>query len=87
MSDKKMFSRILIGLVRIYQLALSPLMGNHCRFYPTCSRYAIIAIREHGAWRGSWLAAKRIGRCRPGCKGGVDPVPDKQTPHADCDCR
>lgn len=73
--------RLLIVLVRAYQIMISPLMGNHCRFYPTCSRYAIVAINQHGALRGGWLAAKRIARCRPGCEGGVDPVPDELPKH------
>ena len=77
--------KLLILLVRFYQLAISPLMANHCRFYPTCSRYAIIAINRHGAWRGGWLALKRIGRCRPGCEGGVDAVPDV-LPKQRCGC-
>ncbi|MGL4767471.1 MAG: membrane protein insertion efficiency factor YidD [Formosimonas sp.] len=75
---------ILLKLVRFYQLAISPFMGNHCRFYPTCSRYALVAIERHGALRGGWLAVKRIVRCRPGCAGGVDLVPDVLPKHR-CD--
>lgn len=71
-----MIQKIFIYLVRLYQIGISPLMGNHCRFYPTCSRYAIIAISTHGVCKGSWLTLKRIVRCRPGCLGGVDPVPE-----------
>lgn len=67
--------RILIGLIRVYQLALSPFIGNQCRFTPTCSHYARDAIVEHGALRGSWLAIRRIGRCHPWHPGGHDPVP------------
>jgi putative membrane protein insertion efficiency factor len=67
--------RLFILFVRAYQLMISPFTANHCRFHPTCSRYAIIAIERHGAFMGSWLAIKRIGRCRPGCEAGVDPVP------------
>jgi putative membrane protein insertion efficiency factor len=67
--------RLFILFVRGYQLMISPFTANHCRFHPTCSRYAIIAIERHGALMGSWLAIKRIGRCRPGCEPGVDPVP------------
>lgn len=66
---------LLIKLVRLYQLVLSPVMGNQCRFAPTCSHYAIEALEKHGAVRGSWLTLKRIGRCHPGCDGGHDPVP------------
>lgn len=73
------FKKLFIYLVRAYQIGISPLMGNHCRFYPTCSRYTIIAIDRHGVCQGIWLAIKRIGRCRPGCQGGVDPVPEIKT--------
>ncbi len=68
--------RLLIGLIDCYKLLLSPLLGNHCRFYPTCSSYARQAIEEHGALRGSWLALRRLGRCHPWHEGGVDPVPE-----------
>lgn len=67
--------RVLILLIRIYQWGLSPFLGHHCRFYPTCSEYACTAIARHGAARGLWLAVKRIGRCHPWHPGGVDPVP------------
>ncbi|MDT8320255.1 MAG: membrane protein insertion efficiency factor YidD [Xanthomonadales bacterium] len=69
-------SKFLQFLIRAYQRLLSPFLGNHCRFTPTCSQYAAEAIAGHGAWRGSWLAIKRIGRCHPLCEGGYDPVPD-----------
>ena len=62
-------------LIRAYQLVLSPLLGPSCRFYPSCSHYAIEAIESHGALRGSWLSAKRICRCHPFHAGGFDPVP------------
>ena len=62
---------VLTALIRAYQLFLSPLMGRHCRFEPSCSRYAIEAIDRHGAWRGSWLAMRRIGRCHPWCERGI----------------
>ena len=68
--------RLLIWLIDCYKLLLSPLLGSHCRFYPTCSSYAKQAIIEHGALRGSWLALRRLGRCHPWHEGGVDPVPD-----------
>jgi len=67
--------RIAIFLIRGYQLLLSPLLGSHCRFDPTCSSYAIQAIRDHGTLRGGWLAARRIGRCHPWGGHGYDPVP------------
>ncbi len=65
----------LIFLVRLYQVILSPLLGQRCRFYPTCSEYAIESLRRHGAWKGLWLALRRVGRCHPFHPGGVDPVP------------
>ena len=68
-------SKLLIWLVRAYQLAISPLMAPSCRFYPTCSRYAIDALRAHGAARGGLLAARRICKCHPWNDGGVDLVP------------
>ncbi len=64
----------LIYLVRIYQLTLSPLLGSSCRFEPSCSRYAIDALRKYGPLRGSWLSVKRISRCHPLNDGGYDPV-------------
>lgn len=67
--------RPLILLIKAYQLAVSPLLGRCCRFHPSCSAYAIEALDRHGAWRGVWLAVRRIGRCHPGCQGGYDPVP------------
>lgn len=66
---------LLIALVKLYQLLLSPFLGGQCRFYPSCSNYAIEAIETHGAWRGSLLAARRILRCHPFSVGGADPVP------------
>lgn len=66
---------LLIGLIRIYQYAISPLMGRSCRYVPTCSEYTVEAIRKHGAIKGGWLGAKRIGRCHPWHPGGYDPVP------------
>ena len=66
---------LLVLLVRGYQVALSPLLPSSCRYYPTCSHYAIEALEKHGALRGGWLALKRIGRCHPFRPGGFDPVP------------
>lgn len=68
-------SRILLALIRLYQLLLSPWLGRQCRFVPTCSQYATEAIQRHGAARGSWLTVCRLARCHPGCAGGHDPVP------------
>jgi uncharacterized protein len=66
---------ILIVAVRAYQAVFSPLLPPACRYYPSCSNYAIEAIERHGALRGSWLAVRRIGRCHPLRPGGFDPVP------------
>jgi uncharacterized protein len=68
--------KLLILLIGVYRYAISPLLGNHCRFYPSCSAYACTAIEHHGALRGSWLALRRILRCHPWHEGGVDPVPE-----------
>ncbi len=70
--------RLLQLIIRSYQLAISPLLGNHCRFYPCCSQYAIEALDQHGLFHGSWLTVKRLGRCHPLCEGGIDPVPDNE---------
>ncbi|MDB5985689.1 MAG: hypothetical protein JWR16_742 [Nevskia sp.] len=67
---------ILIGLVRLYQVTISAWLPPRCRFYPSCSTYAIQALERHGAGRGSWLAARRICRCHPLNRGGLDPVPE-----------
>lgn len=66
---------LLILFVRGYQVALSPLLPAACRYYPTCSHYAIEALEKHGALRGGWMAIKRIARCHPFRPGGYDPVP------------
>jgi putative membrane protein insertion efficiency factor len=66
-------SRLLIMLVRLYQVTLSPFIGRNCRFQPTCSHYMIGAVEKYGFWRGSWLGIYRILRCNPFCKGGYDP--------------
>ena len=66
---------VLIALVRFYRYAISPMLGRNCRFHPTCSEYALEAIERHGALRGGWMAAKRVGRCHPFNPGGYDPVP------------
>jgi putative membrane protein insertion efficiency factor len=67
-----------IGVVRLYQWTVRPLIGSHCRFWPSCSEYAVEALRVHGAVRGTAMAAKRILRCNPWHEGGVDPVPEAE---------
>ena len=62
-------------LIRLYQLTISPLLGPRCRFYPSCSHYALEALTRFGVLRGGWLTLKRIGRCHPWNPGGLDPVP------------
>lgn len=66
---------VALTLIRLYQTALSPLLGNHCRFHPTCSAYTYEAIVKHGLVRGASLAARRLLRCHPFHAGGIDPVP------------
>ncbi len=68
-------ARVLIALIKLYQFMLSPWVGNSCRFTPTCSQYAIEALRKHGALRGSWLMTRRLLRCHPWHPGGHDPIP------------
>jgi uncharacterized protein len=68
-------ARLAIALIRLYQLTLSPIVGGGCRFVPSCSAYAIEAIRVHGAFRGSVLAVRRVSRCHPFGASGADPVP------------
>ncbi|AKH68120.1 putative membrane protein insertion efficiency factor [Spongiibacter sp. IMCC21906] len=70
--------RLLILLVKAYQLLLSPVMAGRCRFYPSCSHYTVEALQEYGALRGSWLSICRIARCHPLNDGGYDPVPPCQ---------
>jgi len=70
-----LLARLLVLGVRGYQVALSPMLGGQCRYFPSCSAYGIEAIEKHGALRGGWLAVRRIGRCHPFRPGGFDPVP------------
>ncbi len=69
---------LFVALVRLYQLTLSPLLPPACRFYPTCSQYALVAVREHGVLRGGWLAVARLARCHPWNPGGVDFVDGRE---------
>lgn len=73
-SFKAIPARIARGLIRIYQVLLSPVMGNQCRFHPSCSQYALEAVEAYGAVRGSWMAMRRLSRCHPLNPGGFDPV-------------
>ena len=66
---------LLVGLLTVYRQFISPLLGPRCRFYPSCSAYALEAVQLHGALRGSWLAVRRLSRCHPFHAGGLDPVP------------
>ena len=77
MSDvaKDPLARLLSLPVQAYRLVVSPLLGPNCRYYPSCSAYALDALAAHGALRGSWLAVKRVCRCHPWHPGGYDPVP------------
>jgi uncharacterized protein len=70
-------SRIFVALIRVYQYTLSPLLGPRCKYYPSCSNYAIDALREHGLLRGLGLASWRLLRCNPFSNGGYDPVPSR----------
>jgi putative membrane protein insertion efficiency factor len=74
--------QILLWTIRGYQLAISPMIGPRCRFYPSCSCYAHTAIERFGVVRGIWLGVRRLLRCHPFAEGGYDPVPDKRLTHA-----
>ncbi|TDG35864.1 membrane protein insertion efficiency factor YidD [Pedobacter changchengzhani] len=71
----KLFGWFFLLLIKIYQFAISPMLGGNCRFTPTCSQYGVEAIKKHGPFKGGWLTLKRIGRCHPWGKHGHDPVP------------
>ncbi|HET6720513.1 MAG TPA: membrane protein insertion efficiency factor YidD [Rhodocyclaceae bacterium] len=71
----RIFSWPLIGLVRVYQYAISPFLGRRCRFFPSCSEYAVESLQRHGVVKGLWLTIRRVGRCHPWHPGGYDPVP------------
>ncbi|PKQ24975.1 MAG: membrane protein insertion efficiency factor YidD [Actinobacteria bacterium HGW-Actinobacteria-5] len=66
---------VLIGLLKVYRAVISPLYGNVCKYYPSCSAYALEAVTVHGAVKGSWLSARRLASCHPWAAGGYDPVP------------
>jgi putative membrane protein insertion efficiency factor len=73
-----MIKIILIGVIKLYQWTIGPVIGETCRFYPSCSHYGVEALKKHGALKGSWLTIKRICRCHPWNPGGIDPVPEKE---------
>ncbi len=73
---KSLLKHALIGLVKGYQLLISPFLGNNCRYYPSCSAYTIEAMEKHGPFKGIWMGIKRVSRCHPFHEGGVDPVPE-----------
>lgn len=79
---RKLLTYPMIWLIRFYQIALSPVFGQHCRYTPTCSTYAIEAIEKYGAFKGAWLAAKRLVSCNPWHEGGYDPVPGTDSEQA-----
>ena len=72
---RRLLAWLLLGLVRFYQLGISPFLGPKCRFVPSCSSYMAEAIRKYGPWKGFRMGLKRLGRCRPGGGSGYDPVP------------
>ena len=72
---QRMMAWPFIGLIRIYQYAISPFLGRRCRFYPSCSEYAAESLQRHGAVKGLYLSIRRVGRCHPWHPGGYDPVP------------
>ncbi len=74
-SPERLMQRLLLGLLRAYQLTLSPLLPPSCRYVPTCSEFARQAIERHGSLRGGWMALCRLARCHPFHRGGFDPVP------------
>lgn len=75
---------VLIGVLKAYRFAISPLYGQVCRYHPSCSAYALEAVTVHGSVRGSWLSVRRLGRCHPWAAGGYDPVPTAASAASEC---
>jgi len=73
--------KIVGAFLRFYQVALSPLLGQHCRFFPSCSHYMQEAIQTHGLFTGIRLGTQRLLRCHPFCEGGIDPIPERKKSH------
>jgi hypothetical protein len=78
---RKILTAPLIAMIQAYRYLLSPVIGTHCRYTPSCSQYALEALEAHGVLRGSWLAVKRVSSCHPWHAGGYDPVPGKEHKH------
>ena len=76
-------ARVLLAAIRAYRMTLAQVLGGHCRFVPSCSAYAAEAVARHGAVRGGWLAAWRLARCQPLCRGGLDQVPARPGSRSD----
>ena len=73
---RKAMQVVMLSMIKGYRYAISPLLGSHCRFYPSCSQYAIQAIKDHGCLKGGWFMLRRLARCHPACQGGIDLVPE-----------
>ena len=69
--------KVVILVLKVYKVAISPLLPSCCRYYPSCSQYMMDAVQHYGVWRGVWLGLKRLGRCHPFHEGGYDPVPPR----------
>ncbi|MDB4985914.1 MAG: hypothetical protein JWN04_1092 [Myxococcaceae bacterium] len=81
-----LMTKLLLSLIRLYQLTLSPFIGRSCRFEPSCSRYTAACIELHGPGRGAWLGMRRLARCHPFHAGGFDPPPPRRLGASRADC-